>query len=152
MQRVVALVEALDLVHVRRAVQPPIEPVRPGVVWTLNGLRERSTRILTQPRPAMPADVVERANDSRAVTHDDQALTRDVRENVGAGLRDALLAADADPLPGEDALGFLGEDLGRRVVTPGESAGALLEGLGGAEEGGHEEVRGASCAVRGAES
>src|SRR5688500_11771302 len=147
MEWVVALVEALDLLHVRRAGQPAVEPIRPGVIRTLDRLREAPTRRLAQPRPAMPADVVERANGPGAITKHDDALAGDVGEHVRARFGDALLTRDANPFAREDAIAFVGEDVGRRIVAARERLGAGSERFDGSEEGGHELL---GCSLLGA--
>ena len=65
-QRVVLLAEVRHFVHVRRADQPAVEIVGPGVIRTLDAAGERPARLGAQPRAAVPADVVERVHAARA--------------------------------------------------------------------------------------
>jgi len=60
MERVIALVEPLDLAHVGRADQLPVDGVGPGVIGALDRFREPTARLLAQPGAAVAAYVVER--------------------------------------------------------------------------------------------
>src|SRR2546422_9416536 len=134
---VVPLVEACDLVHMRRADQLPLGGVGPRVVGALDGLGEPPARRFAQPRAAMATHVVERACRTAPVPQDDDALARDVPQEVVPRLRDLLGAAGAEPARPEQPLDLLGVDLGRRVVPPRQGAGALAVALDGLEEGRH---------------
>lgn len=54
--------------------------------------------------------------------HYDDALARDLDEDVVTGGRQRLFAAGTEPLPAEDALLFPGKDLLREVELPAEGA------------------------------
>ena len=62
-QGIISLIEPRHFIHVRRADQPTIEPVGPGVIRTLNRGRV-AARVFLQARPTMPADVEESVNSS----------------------------------------------------------------------------------------
>ena len=83
-ERIVALIECLDLLHVRRADQTSVNRVGPRVVWTLDRLREASGPVTANPRTAMAADVEERAQLARAIAQNDQGLARHRAHHVVA--------------------------------------------------------------------
>ena len=56
MQGIIGLIETRNLVHVRRADQSAVEPIRPGMIRTLN--RRHDRRLFFQARSAVPADIV----------------------------------------------------------------------------------------------
>jgi hypothetical protein len=60
----------------------------------------------------MAARIVVRANLSRLVAQDDDALLPDCMQKIITPVRDLRLAPDADPSAREDALEFLREQLG----------------------------------------
>src|SRR5256885_14510820 len=68
-ERVVALVEALYVAHVRRADQGAVERVGPGVIGALDRLGEAPPRLLAQPGAPVAADVVERPHDAVLSPH-----------------------------------------------------------------------------------
>jgi len=61
LERVVVRAEGLHLIHERRADERTIERIGPGVVGALNGLGELALWLGEQPRPAVSAHVVVRA-------------------------------------------------------------------------------------------
>ena len=64
-QRILGLVEVRNVLHVRRADQPPIEIVRPRVIRTLNALDEAAFGLLAEARAAVAAHVEQRVNRAR---------------------------------------------------------------------------------------
>ena len=140
-QRVVAFLEPSDLAHVRRADQLAVDGVGPGVVGALDRFGETPLGLLTQPRAAVAAHVVEGTR--RAVPAPDHyhAFARDRAEHIVAGLGDLGGPARADPAAREDALLLFRMDLPRRVVAAGERALPLLIRLGGFDECAHSNVR-----------
>src|SRR2546430_6662413 len=138
MERVIALVEPLDLAHVGRADQLPVDGVGPGVIGALDRFREPPARLLAQPGAAVAAHVVKRAQGAVPPPDHDHALARDGAQHVVAGCGDLGRTPDADPARREDALLLLRVDLGRGVVAAGERALALLVGFAGFDERTHE--------------
>ncbi len=76
-----------------------------------------ATRVLGDGRTAVSTDVVEGTQDAVATAHDDERVTVELDEHVGAGLGDILLARDHDPVASED-LGSLPVEDGRVVIRP----------------------------------
>ena len=130
-QRVVGLTEACDLVHMRRAHQPPVEPIGPRMIWALDGRGEMPAGPFAQPRAAMAAHIIEGAHHTRGIADHDETLAGNLGHQVVPGLRDGRRPPHAHPAPPEDALRFLGEHLGRRVIPARHGARTLLVGLGG---------------------
>src|SRR2546425_8298054 len=124
-ERVVALVEALYVAHVRRADQGAVERVGPGVIGALDRLGEAPPRLLAQPGAPVAADVVERPHDAVLSPHHDEALARDGPHHEVARVRELGGAAGAQPAPAEDALHLLAVDLGRGVVLTQQGALSL---------------------------
>src|SRR5687768_10379931 len=85
----------------------------------------------------MPADVEERTQSIVRPAHDDQRFPRDRAQHVVAAPRDPARAPHAAPLPREDPLPFLGENLRRGVVLARHRVGALLIGRHRALKGRH---------------
>ena len=124
-ERPVGLVEVLDLVGGRRADEPAVEPVRPGVVGALDGAAELPAVLLADPGAAVAADVVVGAIRALAVPqHDDALLAHRLGEPV-ARVGQPVLAADAEPALGEDVFQLMAEELGRRVVFPRQGTRAV---------------------------
>ena len=134
MQRIGLLVEPLDLVHVRRANQAPVECVRPRVIRALNRFGEAALGRFAQPRAAMATDVVVRVALARLIAQHDDALAADLRDEVIARRREGRIAADANPVAPEDLFLLAGEHLWRRVVPALERARTLAIALDGLEE------------------
>ena len=93
--------------------QRAVEVVDPGVVRALEADR-LAARLLDDGRAAVPADVVEAAQDLVAPADHDERLVVDGRQAVRPGRRHVRLAADDDPVAPEP-LGPL-ELVDRRVV------------------------------------
>src|SRR6185369_9216659 len=100
------LIEPLDIIHMRRAQQFPIQSVGPGVVWTLDSLRELSSLRFAHPRPAMTADIVQRMQLALLVAHNDQTLACNFSQQIAAGVFQLALMPDANPLVQKDASPF----------------------------------------------
>jgi len=86
----------------------------------------------------MPADVVEAAHDAGLVPQDEDALTRHLDDKEVARLGHLRFPVDTQPLPGEEALHFLGEQLGSQEVAAGQGRlpmGGEFAGL--PDDGGH---------------
>src|SRR5206468_2723777 len=111
-ERVVPLVEARDLVHVRRADQGPIERVRPRVVGALDRLGEAPVLRLAQPGAAVAAHIIEGPHYAVLAAHHDDALAADGAERVVPGLGELGGAADANPAAREYAFPLFGPDFG----------------------------------------
>ena len=79
-QRIVVLPEVRDLLHVRRADQPPVEIVGPRVIRTLDAAGERPLELGAQPGAAMTADVVERVDAPGRRARDDDALAEELAD------------------------------------------------------------------------
>ena len=137
-QRIVPLVEARHLAHVRRADQRAVERVRPGVVGTLDRFGQAAARAVAQPGAAVTAHIVEGAHRAVLPAHQDDALPRDRADHVLPGRAQLGGAPDAHPPPREDPLLLLGVDPGVHVVAARQRALSLLVGLGGLDEGGHD--------------
>ncbi len=114
--------EVVEVVGVLGPDELALEVVDPGVVRTLEADR-LAARLLDDGRAAMPADVVEAAQDAVPAADDDERLVVDLGQEVGAGRRRVLLAPDDDPVAPEP-LGPL-ELVDRRVVigAPGQQRG-----------------------------
>src|ERR1041385_8839404 len=64
----------------------------------------------------MAADVEECTQLAAAIPQNDERLAGDLANDVVAGLRESAHAADAIPVAREDSLGFLAQQLGRRIA------------------------------------
>src|ERR1700682_910079 len=95
-QRIVLASEAW-LVHVRRAEEPAIEIVGPAMIGALDASREIPLARRADARAAVPADVVERPQDDRAIAHDDDAFAGKFAQEIIARVGDALGPAGAEP-------------------------------------------------------
>src|SRR5207248_5641231 len=84
-QRIVPLVEARHLAHVRRADQRAVERVRPGVVGTLDRFGQAAARAVAQPGAAVSAHIVEGAQRAVLAANQDGALPRARVDNVLTG-------------------------------------------------------------------
>src|SRR5207247_6958790 len=124
------LAEPPDFVHGGCADQPAIEGIRPRVVRTLDRLGQPARGRFAEARAAVAADVVVRMPLARLIAQHDDALARDLHDEVVARRRQRGVAPHTDPMACEDALLLLGEDLRRRVVTAGQRPRALLIALG----------------------
>ena len=76
--------------------------------------------LLAHVRSAMPAYVVKRSHSTALIANDDEALTRDVSENVIARALKMLSARNADPLAREYSLALRGEDVFGSVPLRGK--------------------------------
>src|SRR5439155_20567912 len=119
-------VEAHHLRYVRGGDEPAIQGIGPGVIRAGEGLSGRAFA-LAQPRPSMPADVVEGPQRLRIVPDDENVLVHHVTNHEVARGGDLLLATDAEPVAIEDAFFLEVEDF-RRVVVPGWKRRPHLEG------------------------
>src|SRR5262249_19474287 len=106
--------------------EAPFEVVGPGVVRALDAGETATRRLFDEPRPAVPADVVEAVEPPFRVAHHDDALRPDGPCHVVAGAGEVVLAPDAQPHLREDAALLLLEDDRVVVVAPGEG-GRLVE-------------------------
>ena len=121
-ERVVRAIELLALLHVRRADQLAVQVEGPRVVRADERLARglRPADVVEELRPAVAAHVVEGAELAGVVPHDEDRLPRDVADDVVAGVRDLLGAADAHPVAPPDLLALVLPDLGARVVGAAE--------------------------------
>ena len=117
MQRIVGLVEALDVAVDGRADQPAIERVGPGMIGTLNRLGELPGVLLAEPGTAVAADVVVGPQGAATIAQHDDALACRPAAGNNPRVRDPVLPADAEPALREDALRFFLEDFGRHVIA-----------------------------------
>src|SRR5437899_9577045 len=115
MQRIVRLIKARDIIHVRRADQSSIQSVRPSVIGTLNSHRP-SVSVFDESASAVAAHIVKPADGGAFIADNDQALARDLCSKVITGLRDLTLMPDQPPLPGKNLLLLLSENLGRNKI------------------------------------
>src|SRR5439155_22683762 len=130
-QRIVPLVEARDLVHMRRADQRAVERVGPGVVGALYRFGQAAALAVAQPGAAVAAHVVEGAHGAILPAHQDDALPRDRADHIIPGRAQLGGAPDTHPALCEDSLLLLGVDPGVQVVAARQRALSLLVGLGG---------------------
>ena len=122
-ERVRLALELLVLVDVGRPDEPPVEVERPGVVRALEGLADMTAQLaglVEQLGPAVGAHVVERAWLAALVPGHDHRLAGDVADEEVAGVRELLVAADADPAVEPDPLALVGVDRVARVVGAGQ--------------------------------
>src|SRR5687767_8880415 len=110
MERMFRFIEAIDLLHMRRAQQCPIQPIGPGVIRTLDGLGKLTPLGFAHPRPAMTTDVVESMELVLLVADNDQTLSRNICEQILGWLFQLTVMADAKPFGRKDALLFFCED------------------------------------------
>src|SRR5690242_8887934 len=101
MQRVVSLVKARDIIHVRRANQSSIQSVRPCVIRTLNS-HDLSVPVFDEAAPSVAANIIKPLDLSAFIPHNDQALARDLRSKVITGLRNLTLMPDQHPAFGKN--------------------------------------------------
>src|SRR6185503_14684779 len=90
-----------------------IQRVRPGMIRTLQRLPEPSFCVLAQSRPAVPADVIKCAGFARLVPQNNQALTRDISQEVVAALSNFTLMSNAQPMIRKDSRLFQLKYFGR---------------------------------------
>src|ERR1700694_2878693 len=95
--------------------QPTVEVVGPPVIRTgdtpggdatrqLGSARPRRSRLPAQARPAVPADIVEGAQLTLPVAHQNDAFAEDTEQPERAGADQLSLAPDTHPVAAEDAL------------------------------------------------
>ena len=94
--------------------QPPVEVVGPLVIRTgdtpggdatgQRGAGERRARLPAQACTTVPAHIVEGAQPSLAVAHQNDAFAEDIEHAERAGLHQFFLAPDTDPVAAEDPL------------------------------------------------
>ena len=118
MQRVVVLAEVRR--HVRCRQKTSLETVRPVVIRALDAIGEMAGALLTEPRPAMAADVEQRVNSARGVARDDDALVAQRAREVVAGVRNLIGSAGADPVAEIEALDLCAVEVGVGVEGPRE--------------------------------
>src|SRR6185295_9505064 len=117
----------------RCAQQLAVQVVRPGVIGAEDravrhhAALDREPRLgafrRAQPRAAMAAYVVERAQRALVVAHEQNALTAHIEHAMIAGLRQFFLASDAHPFPEEDV--FLLERVDILALVPERGQGGL---------------------------
>ena len=133
------------VVHVRRADEPAVEPVGPGVVRALEDLRPAGA-FVDDPGPAVTADVVEGGESRRAAGRGrtvragalfprpgpdrDNRLAADLAGHEAARFVQLLEPTSAHPHAGEDALNLLVEDRGVGVEPAVQWPGRLARDHG----------------------
>src|SRR5207249_9312199 len=110
------LIESRHIIHVRRPDQSAIECVRPCVIWTLNRSGQLSISAFGESTTAVAAHVIKSTNFSAFIADNDQAFVGDLRDKVIPGLGDCALMSHQHPLPRENSLLLLREDLRRDEV------------------------------------
>src|SRR5438874_267504 len=114
MQRIILPRKSLP--HIGRARQPSIQRVAPSMVRTLNAPGEFALGVGTEARPAMPANVVERANYVIRPARHNYAIARNLTQKIVTRIRDRLGAPRPDPASPKEALHFLAEHIEAGVV------------------------------------
>src|SRR5262249_16090543 len=111
---------AVDLVLAdhRRADEPPVERVRPGVVRTLDRAAQLTGASVAEARAAVTAHVVEPAQRLVFPADDDTALACDVRDRESARFGERVVAGDVEAVTEENQFTVELEDVGRRVIAP----------------------------------
>src|SRR5204863_6874360 len=99
------------VLHMRSADQASFEIVGPRVIRALDAAGEDSGGFSTQPGPAMPADVVIRADGPGGPAGDDHAFTKDLAQKELARPLDLFRSAGADPHTREQRIHFPLEEL-----------------------------------------
>src|SRR2546430_9350211 len=110
----------------RRTEEAAVERVGPRVIGTLNRFGEPAGFRFAQPGAAMAANVVIRPSLARLIAEHDDAFARNVDHEIIARRGERRVAADTDPMTGEDALLLEGEHIRRRVVAARQGARPLL--------------------------
>src|SRR4030095_10049289 len=95
-QRIISLIESRRLIHVRRAKQSPIQRVRPRVIRALNRCGV-TILLFAKSRPAVTANVVERADRRSLILPDDQTFAGYFRKEIVARFGELALMADQNP-------------------------------------------------------
>jgi hypothetical protein len=103
-QGVIGSLEAVDLVHLRRGQQPAVESVGPRMIGTLDAALEGSAALHAQPRAAMTAHVVKRANRAVRAAHQQHARAGDLAARECAAARQLIGSTRGQPHPRKDAL------------------------------------------------
>ena len=103
MQRIIGFIKTRDIIHVRRADQSPVEPIRPRVIRTLNR-GEMSASVFPQPGPAVTANIVKAAHRRLLSRTMIKLSLGDFRDEIIAGSCDLVLMPDQNPLPGKNLL------------------------------------------------
>src|SRR5439155_8893555 len=114
-QRIIGLIKTWDLVHVRRADQSTVEPVRPRVIRALNHGR-MPARVLFKSRPAMTTHVVKPANGRSLITNNDQRFVRDLRDKIVTRSSKLALVPNQYPVFRKNLLLLLRKNLRRNEV------------------------------------
>src|SRR5262249_6208659 len=97
LQWIFSLVESRRLIHVRRAKQSPIQPVRPRVIRALNRCG-MSILLFAKSRPAVTADVVKGSDRRSLIFGDDQTFAGYFPKEIVAGFGELALMADQHPI------------------------------------------------------
>ena len=116
MERMFSFIEAIDMLHMRRAQQSPIQPIGPGVIRTLDNLGEMPLLRFAHPGPAMTADIVEPVQLALLVADNDQTLSRNLCEQIVACVFQLALMPHTKPFGRKDALSFLCKNFLRNEI------------------------------------
>ncbi len=81
--------EIFDLLHQRRADQPAIQAVCPGMIWTLNGLPKTTFAFFTHVGAAVAAYIIKGADFPVLVAQDNDAFAKRLDQEVVACIWDA---------------------------------------------------------------
>ena len=92
-QGIISLIEPRHFIHVRRADQPTIEPVGPGVIRTLNRGRVAAC-VFLQSRSSVAAHIKEAVHLSIFISNNNQRFPDNLLDEVVARIRDLTLMAD----------------------------------------------------------
>src|SRR3954470_5084824 len=104
--------------HVRRRQQASLDPVGPVVIRALDAIGEMAFGLLAQARSAVPTDVEQRVNISRAAARDDDALVAERAREEVAGVRNLIGTTGADPAVEIEALELGAIEIRVGVETP----------------------------------
>ena len=129
MQQVIVLAKAGGLIHVRRANQPTIKTVAPGVVRTLNHAAV-STGFLQQSGAPMTTNITVCPDLTLPITDNDQAFTGDFAKQIVTRIRNLTLVPEANPFAGKNPFSFRSEELGRNKIFLRQRHCSRGEGLG----------------------
>src|SRR5262249_43997885 len=107
------------------AYQAAVEVVRPRVVRTLNAAGQLAGRLREDPRAAMAADVVERADRARGVAGDDDVVAVDLANEILPRLLRVFGSARVEPHRSEERVELARQERGIGVVARGKRARLL---------------------------
>src|SRR5204862_1282666 len=115
----------------------PIQPIGPGVIWTLDGLGELPSLPFAHPRTAMTANIEEPVQPALLVPDNDQTLSANFCEQIVASVFQLALMPHTKPFGGKDLLSFFRKDFLGDEIPLCQSLGASGECFDGFMKGAH---------------